>query len=1158
MGMMRHAHFVHLHLHSQYSLLDGAIRFDQVLEEAMELRMPALAITDHGNLFGAIEFYEKARKKGIKPIIGCEVYVAPRSRFDKSSREEAEMAFHLILLCRNLKGYKNLLKLTSAGYLEGFYYNPRIDKDLLKEHKEGLIGLSACLKGEIPYLLQIGREDMAREVASFYRDIFGPDGFYLEVMDNKIPVQRRVNEALIRLSKELSIPLVATNDCHYLKREEARAHDVLLCIQTGKVLSDENRLKFSTDEFYFKSPEEMEEAFRDIPEAIRNTIEIAQKCNLELELDTPHLPRFPLDKGEDVEKRLNEMAVKGLEMRLKNLGIRDESMEATYRERLNRELDIINSMGFAGYFLIVADFINFAKAKGIPVGPGRGSAAGSLVAYCLNITDIDPIKYNLIFERFLNPERRSLPDIDIDFCMFGREEVIKYVTEKYGSQNVAQIITFGKMQARAVIRDVGRVMNMPYGEVDKIAKLIPQIQNITLEEAIREEPRLKELLESDQKVKELIDIARSLEGLARHASTHAAGIVISDKPIVEYLPLYRGQKGEIVTQYDMKSVEKIGLIKFDFLGLRTLTVIDYTIKLLKSRGIDIDISQISQNLDDEEVYRLLCSGNTAGIFQLEGSGMRELLVKMKPGRFEDIIALVALYRPGPLGSNMIDDFIDRKQGKVQIKYEIPELEPILKDTYGVIVYQEQVMQIASALASYSPGEADILRKAMGKKILRVMEEQKQRFIEGAIKNGIDVKKAEKIFDLMAKFGEYGFNKSHSAAYAMVAYQTAYLKAHYPVEFMAALLTSEKDHTDKVVKYIGECKEMGIEILPPDINESERDFSVSEGRIRFGLAGVKNVGSSAIDAILSVRKEKGPFASLYDFCERVDLHKVTRRVIESLIKCGAFDFTGAHRAQMMAGLDRAIEHGMRIQKEIQNGQINMFMSLGHKKRIAHKKEPLPNVEPWSQRERLNFEKESLGFYVTGHPLEDYMEVIKRWANADTQDISMKKDGSSVTFGGIINSLREIKTKKGDRMAFLSVEDQKGFVDCIVFSDLYKQYELLIKGDEPLLFSGTVDQTEENTKVILTGLELLSEVAKRKAPSFHLRIFAQGLNEEFIGRIREIIESNPGPCDVNLHIIFQGKGEVVISTGDDLRISIDERLINTIHELFGPLFAGAYIE
>src|SRR3990167_4600491 len=930
---MQHSNFIHLHLHTQYSLLDGAIRHDDLFSLAREYKMSALAMTDHGNMFGAIEFYEKAQHYGIKPIIGCEVYVAPESRFDKGRDSgTTEASFHLILLVKNIKGYKNLCRLVTSAYLEGFYYRPRVDKELIRANNEGLIALSSCLHGEVPYLLNSGNKEKALKVAEEYKAIFDNNRFFLELQDNKLPEQKRVNEGLLEISKRLNIPLVATNDCHYLRREEAKAHDMLLCIQTGKTVNTADRLKFKTDEFYFKSPQEMEASFSAYPEAVRNTIEIAERCNLELKLKEYHLPVFPAPDGEDVGTFFENQARHGLEERLRRMNEKGEDVGDQrwhYYERLEKELKVIKAMGFSGYFLIVGDFINFAKKRNIPVGPGRGSAAGSLVAYALGITNLDPIKHNLLFERFLNPDRISLPDIDIDFCIEGRDDVIKYVSEKYGKDNVSQIITFGQMKAKAVIRDVGRAMDMPYSDVDKISKLVPNVLNITIEDAVKQEVRLKELIDKDARVRDLIDVAKTLEGLPRHASTHAAGVVISNKPLIEYLPLYKGPKEEVVTtQYPMKDVEKIGLVKFDFLGLKTLTVIDKVVKLLKSnKNIELDIDNLI--LDDAETYKLLSSGDTDGIFQLESSGIKELLRKLKPETFEDVMSVVALYRPGPLQSGMVDDFIKRKHGKAPIKYELPQLKDILANTYGVIVYQEQVMEIAKVLAGFSPGDADVLRKAMGKKLPEEMVIQRERFIEGAKKNKAEQKKAEKIFDLMANFAGYGFNKSHSAAYALIAYQTAYLKAHYPVEFMAATLTSEMADTDKVIKYIGECRNMAIEILPPDLNESRKNFTVIGNKIRFGLAAVKNVGEAAIDVILNTRETEGQFTSILDFCTRVDLRKVNRRVIESLIKCGAFDFTGGKRSQLRAPFKKIMNISQGGKKEKVNGKksISQTARLG---------------------------------------------------------------------------------------------------------------------------------------------------------------------------------------------------------------------------------------
>ncbi|MFH0814365.1 MAG: DNA polymerase III subunit alpha, partial [Pseudomonadota bacterium] len=823
----------------------------------------------------------------------------------------------LILLVKSTIGYKNLLKLVSKAYFEGFYYRPRVDKELLRECNEGLIALSSCLHGEIPYLLIHGQREKAEQVAEEYKEIFNNNRFFLELQENGIEEQRIANRGLLEISDKLNIPLVATNDCHYLEKEDVKAHEVLVAVRTGKTLSSPDRMRFSTEELYFKSPETMKELFRDHPEAIMNTIEIAERCNLEIKLGEVNFPVFPVDEEETPETQLRKFAQNGLEERLKKhpLCIQPDfpSIARQYHDRLEEELQIINSEGFASYFLIVADFVNYAKHHNIPVGPGRGSAAGSLVAYALKITEIDPIRYGLLFERFLNPERISPPDIDVDFCMEGRDRVIDYVRHKYGKDNVAQIITFGKMQAKAVVRDVGRVIDMPYKEVDKIAKLIPNTPNITIDEALRLEPVLRKLEEEDEQIKLLISLSRVLEGLPRHASTHAAGVVISDKPLVEYLPLYKGQHGETATQYAMDDVGKIGLIKFDFLGLRTLTVIDRALKLINKDEVKIpDIHEIP--LDDKETYNLLSSGETEGVFQLESSGMKELITKMKPENIDDIVDLLALYRPGPLQSGMVDDYIRRRRGETTITYLVPQLKSILSDTYGVILYQEQVMKIAQVLAGYTLGEADILRRAMGKKESEVMEEQKEVFLERTRKNTINPQKAEEIFNLMANFAGYGFNKSHSVAYTIIAYQTAYLKAHYPVEFMAALLSCEMDNTDKVIRHIGECRERGIEILPPDVNESFGDFTVTGNKIRFGLAAVKNIGSSAIESIINAREKEEPFANMYDFCERVDLRKVNKKVLESLIKCGAFDSTGARRSQMFAMYELAMEKGQQSQKQ----------------------------------------------------------------------------------------------------------------------------------------------------------------------------------------------------------------------------------------------------
>ena len=1149
---MQHSNFIHLHLHTQYSLLDGAIRHDDLFSLAREYKMSALAMTDHGNMFGAIEFYEKAQHYGIKPIIGCEVYVAPESRFDKGRDSgTTEASFHLILLVKNIKGYKNLCRLVTSAYLEGFYYRPRVDKELLRAHNEGLIALSSCLHGEVPYLLNSGNKEKALKVAEEYKAIFDNNRFFLELQDNKLPEQKRVNEGLLEISKRLNIPVVATNDCHYLRREEAKAHDMLLCIQTGKTVNTADRLKFKTDEFYFKSPQEMEASFSAYPEAVRNTIEIAERCNLELKLKEYHLPVFPAPDGEDVGTFFENQARHGLEERLRRMNEKGEDagdQRWHYYERLEKELKVIKAMGFSGYFLIVGDFINFAKKRNIPVGPGRGSAAGSLVAYALGITNLDPIKHNLLFERFLNPDRISLPDIDIDFCIEGRDDVIKYVSQKYGKDNVSQIITFGQMKAKAVIRDVGRVMDIPYAEVDKIAKLIPNILNITIDGAVKQEPRLKELIDKDAKIKELIGVAKTLEGLPRHASTHAAGVVISNKPLIEYMPLYKGPKEDVITtQYDMKAVEKIGLVKFDFLGLKTLTVIDKTVKLLKeNRGIELDIDNLS--LDDAETYKLLSSGNTNGVFQLEGSGIKELLRKLKPEIFEDIINAIALYRPGPLQSGDVEEFLKRKHGKAAIRYEIPQLKEILKTTYGVMVYQEQVMEIAKVLAGFSPGDADVLRKAMGKKLPEEMVVQREKFIDGAKKNKIEQKKAEKIFELMANFAGYGFNKSHSAVYALIAYQTAYLKAHYPVEFMAAQLTSDMADTDKVLKYISECRDMGIEILPPDINESRKDFTVSGSKIRFGLAAVKNVGEAAIDVILKTRQEEGQFTSIIDFCTRVDLRKVNRRVIESLIKCGAFDSMGVKRAQMMASLDKIMDISQALQRDRDNGQISIFHAMGSNGAGAVAAIELPQIEEWHESQLLSYEKEAIGFYITGHPLEKYMKELKYLTNTDTNDIKEKQDEAEVSIAGIVTVVREINTKKGDRMAFATLEDLNGSLEVILFSDVYKNSISYLGGDVPVIVKGKIDKGEDNVKIIASALYPLEQAKAAFVNTVHIKADANRIKADSMEKIRGVFNIHTGKSPVYFHLLWSDR-EVVVAASDEFKVDSSEKFIKDIETLLG---------
>ncbi len=1148
---MKGGSFVHLHVHTEYSLLDGAIRLGDLFETVKAYGMDAVAMTDHGNLHGALEFYEKASKNGVKPILGCEVYVAPKSRFDKASRDksEKEYNYHLILLSKNIDGYKNLIKLVTAAYLEGFYYKPRIDKEILREYCTGLIGMSACLKGEISRHLLDDNYEEARKVAQTYAQIFGENNFFLEIQANGIVEQEKVNNGLIELSKELGLPLVASNDCHYMRKEDSRAHDVLLCVQTGKTVGDQKRLKFSTNELYFKSPAEMETEFSHVPEALSNTRMIAERCNVEFSYGKHIFPYFPLKKGETAEETFAKVAREGLEHRIEEIRRNDpgfnEQREKEYRERLEEEIEVIIKMGFATYFLIVADFVKYAKRKHIPVGPGRGSAAGSLVAYCMEITDIDPMKYGLLFERFLNLERISMPDIDVDFCINGRERVLQYVSQKYGKDHVAQITTFGTLQARAVIRDVGRALGMPYNEVDKIAKQVPTGKKITLKDALEMEPSLHEMAEKNPEVRELFDIAMALEGLPRHSSTHAAGVVIADKPLTEYIPLYRGNKGEVVTQFAMEYVEKVGLIKFDFLGLRNLTVIDNAVKLVReNHDPDFDIRKIP--LDDSKTFELLKSGDTLGVFQLESSGMRDLLVRLAPEDFEDIIALVALYRPGPLESGMVENFIKAKHGEIPVTFELEELRPILEPTYGIILYQEQVMKIANVLANYSLGEADILRRAMGKKKPEVMAAQRERFMKGAKENNIDPQKASRIFDLMEKFAGYGFNKSHSAAYALIAYQTAYLKANYPVEFMAALLNSVQSDTDNILKLINECREHNIEVLPPDVNLSDDGFTVKGNKIRFGLAAVKNVGHGAVKAIISTRKAQGAFKSIYDFCERVPSNQVNRRVIENLIKCGAFDSIHPERSRVYAALDDAIARGQEIEKEQKTGQLSLFSFMGIERNTD---EELPEVAAWDTSQRLAFEKEALGFYVSGHPMDSIESEVSSICTVNTDTVTEERDGSQVIICGLLTLIKEITTRKGERMGFINLEDKYGRIEVVAFPEVYEKISPRLENDEPSVLIGQYQRDENRGKIIATRVLSLKEAQSEAIKALRLYLNSSRVDETLATRIKHILKSAPGECPIFIHVLIPRHSETIIRLNGEYRVNPTSELLSELQAVLG---------
>ncbi len=1150
---MKHSDFVHLHLHTQYSLLDGMIRLDDVFKKARQFKMPAVAITDHGNMYGAVDFHKQAFDHGIKPIIGSELYVATNKLTDRTTGETSR---HLIVLVKNLQGYKNLMKLTTTAFLKGFYYRPRVDKELLNECHEGLIASSACLQGEIAGLILQGNMDEAKNAARQYLKIFGEGNFYLEIMENGIPEQKIANAGLIEISKDLSIPLIATNDCHYLEREHAEAHDVLLCIQTGKTIKDTNRMSLSTDQFYFRSPEEMHQLFAETPEALSNTVSIAEKCNFSLEKGKFFLPNFEVKNPEEtLNEYLERKAREGLEkifpVILKNNKGDEDALREKYRKRLNEELEIIKDMGFAGYFLIVSDFVKHAKHNDIPVGPGRGSAPGSLVAYAIRITNIDPIRYNLFFARFLNPSRRTMPDIDIDFCPEGRDDVIRYVTEKYGQDKVSQIITFGKMQAKGVIRDVGRALDIPYSEADRIAKLIPSMPlNITLDEAIKQEPRLAEEEKNNPTVAKLLSLSRILEGLNRHSSTHAAGVVISDVPLVERVPLC-SSKDDVVSQYSMNDIQEVGLTKFDFLGLKTLTVIKNTLKFIKeSKGLEIDIDTLP--LNDKKTYELFMRGETDGIFQMESTGMTDVAVKLKPDCIEDIIALIALYRPGPM--KMVPEFTSRKQGETKISYELPQLEEILKETYGIILYQEQVMQIASAIAGYSMAEADTLRKVMSKKKAAEMEKEKPKFLDGALKRKINEAKAKKIWEQMETFASYGFNKSHSTAYAIIAYQTAYLKAHYPVEFMAALLTSEKDYRDKIIKHMNACKEMGINVLPPDINESEMDFAVSGENIRFGLAAIKNVGVAAIDSIISVRQE-GKFDSFIDFLSRVDLRRVNKRVIESLIKCGAFDSLGYKRSQLTEYYEQAMEEVQRSQKEKQSNQSSFFDQLesdsssGENGALSYQ---IPDMPEWDHKKLLSIEREALGFYITGHPLLRFADRLKFATDADSGNLTSRRDKESVTVAGVVSAINERKTKRNETMCYITLEDLHGSINTLFFSDLYKKYYNILHEDEPIVIKGTLDISggEESQKITLIAQEVTSLAIALENPYKQVRFMvdASKVSTENISTLISSIKKFHGKYEGYMHIL-NGKSETIVYLGDELRLDINDKLKKEADSILG---------
>ena len=1114
--------FVHLHTHSEYSLLMSSCRIKSMAKQAQEWGMPALALTDYGNMFGAIQHYFACKDAGINPILGLEVYIAPEGRHIKGAEMTSKQPnLKLVLLAQNLNGYQNLCQISSRGFLEGFYYVPRVDYELLREHSQDLICLTGSKLGVVPWTFNNKSKEDALSAVQDLKGIYS-DRLYLETNRTGLKEWDEVNPFLEEVSQISNVPIVAANDVHYFKQGDQIAQEVLVCIGTNKTLQDESRFRLGSNEFYFKSPEEMRRLFSDKPEYCDRTLEVAERCRLEFELKDDqgkpiyHLPTFPTQEGASLKDETRRLVFEGLDHRIEEFEsvgkILSEEQVQQYKDRLDYELGVIDNMGFSGYFLIVQDFINWSKDHGIPVGPGRGSGAGSLVAYCLKITDLDPMPYNLIFERFLNPERVSMPDFDIDFCQEGRQDVISYVSEKYGENSVSQIITYGKLQARAAIRDVGRVMGMTYADVDRVSKLMPDVLGISIDEAIKTEPRIRELMEQDSKVQTLMDLARKIEGLTRHAGIHAAGVVIADGDISKISPLSRGAAGERVVQFDMKHAEKVGLIKFDFLGLKTLTHINEALRLIKVNQ-DKDVATTDISLEDSGIYETISSGDTNGVFQFEGDGITDMCIKAKPDCFEDIIAMNALYRPGPMA--MIPDYLDRKHGKKKVEYLFDELEPILKETYGIVVYQEHVQLIASKIASYSLGEADILRRAMGKKIAEEMEKQKKRFMEGAEKNGYDKVKAEKLFDTMAEFAKYGFNKSHAAAYCVISAQTAWLKHYYPVEFYAALLSTEMSDTDKVVKYVKDAQKHNIEVHPPHINHSDYKFSVEDRSIFFSLGAIKGVGQSAVESIIETREslENKKFESIEQFFEKVDLRKVNKKTVECLIKAGAFDGFGANRAELLQGYSKFIDRAEQIKRDREVGQVSLF-SIDQEVQ-DEEKVVLEKCEPWPRSLALEHEKSVLGFYLSDHPLAGIEHLTKIWTTGSVENLVKKENKAKVQVVGLVSSLREVITKKGTRMCFGQLEDLSGTVELIVFPDVYSESELILKGEGVIIVSGTVEVTEEkeSAKILVEDVMALNDqLVKSRKLIFTLT----ETDAEKVDLIKKVIDKYPGKTTTSFNV------------------------------------------
>ncbi|MGN0328551.1 MAG: DNA polymerase III subunit alpha [Lachnospira sp.] len=1176
--------FTHLHVHTEYSLLDGSSKIKEITKRAAELGMDSLAITDHGVMYGVIDFYKAAKDAGIKPILGCEVYVAPGSRFDKSLGNGEDKYNHLVLLAENNQGYQNLMKIVSRGFTEGFYYKPRVDKELLRQYSEGIIASSACLAGEVQSFLMKGMYEEGKKAALEYEDIFGKGNFFLELQDHGIPEQRYVNPQLLRMSKETGIELICTNDVHYTYAEDADAHDILLCIQTGKKVSDEDRMRYEGGQFYLKSPEEMKELFKYVPEAIENTHKIADRCNVEIEFGVTKLPKFEVPKGYTSWTYLNYLCYSGLKKRYPDeaadISVEDfvkiaESEAVSDRkdavikvaedsnnifQRLAYELSVIYSMGYVDYFLIVWDYINYAKTHDIPVGPGRGSAAGSIVSYCLGITDLDPIHYSLIFERFLNPERVSMPDIDVDFCYERRQEVIDYVVDKYGKDCVCQIVTFGTMAARAVIKDVGRVLDLPYAMVDNIAKMVPREIGITIDKAIAENPDLRSQYENDETVRDLIDKSKRLEGLPRHASMHAAGVLISGKPVEEYVPLSTGSDGSVVAQFVMTTLEELGLLKMDFLGLRTLTVIKDAENLIKEKNPEFSIDGIDYS--DKKVFDAIGTGKCDGIFQLESAGMKSFMKELKPRNLEDLIAGISLYRPGPM--DFIPQYIEGKNNQEAVTYDCPQLEPILKPTYGCIVYQEQVMQIVRDLAGYSWGRSDLVRRAMSKKKAYVMEQERKNFIfgnpeegvTGCVNNGIDEKTAGKIYDNMIDFAKYAFNKSHAACYAVVSFQTAYLKTYYPVEFMAALMTSVIDNTDKVSGYIFASRQMGIDILPPDVNESQMEFSVENGKIRFALSAIKSLGRPTISALIKERNEHGNFLSMQDFVTRM-AQEVNKRAIENFIKAGAFDTFNNNRKSMMLIYEKLLDNAVRQAKDSMSGQMSLFDLVQEEDKKDFEIQ-IPKVSEYSKEEILNFEKEVLGVYVSGHPMDEYVGIWKKHISNVSTDFASPdeytsveglnfggpvKDGDKATIGGLLKDKTVKSTKNGQLMAYLTIEDIVGTVEVVVFPKNFAENRAVIDNADKVFVSGRIQTNgDDSAKLICERVIDFDAVQK----TLWIRFESTQEYESKKNELQNILKDSDGRDKV---IIYCTKENVRLSLPDSKTVKVTSELLDVLKNLYG---------